>query len=454
MRMGMAMVNESQGSGSSRRRTFLKTVGTAGAIGLAGCTGGGGDQDTTTTTSTTTESSDTEESGETTTESESDGDGGGGGTITLGHLNPFSGGLGWIGANSRRGVATALQQVNDEGVLDGMSVETNEQDTETNPQAALSGFQTLASAGVPGIIGPSSSTMPNLVEPIQSEQIPLITVMAGTIQLDDVGGEWLYRNVPSDAVGGRASARYNYEEAGHRTMALAYKNDKGSQSFAAAAGNYFSNLGGEVVEEVPLAPNASSFRSEIQTLMDAEPDIVQMTAGTEVSSLFIKNYVEVGAGDSFNLTLGNDVLTEDFIDTVGADAIEGMIGQAPAPGPAYDQFAELHNEVNDTEPGTFAAESYDAVNQFCLAFQKHGSVERQAIPNELRNISNPPGTEVSTFAEGKQELENGNDINYTGAANPQNFDDNGNVLGPFSVLQAQDGDWQSVLTYSAEELSE
>lgn len=402
---------------SYRRRDFVKTMGLAGAVGF---TGYAGRQN---------------------------------GTITLGHLNPFSGGLGWIGPNSRNGVATALEQVNPEGVLDGMTIETNEQDTETNPQAALSGFETLVAAGVPAILGPSSSVMPNLVQPIQDEQVPLITPMAGTIQLDDVGGEWLYRNVPSDAVGGRASARYNYEEAGHQQMGLAFKNDKGSQSFAAAVGSFFSDLGGEVVTEVPLALNASSYRSEIQSLMDANPDIVQMTAGTEVSSLFIKNYTEVGANESFNLTLGNDVLTEDFIDTMGADVMEGMVGQAPAPGPAYDQFAELHQEVNDTEPGAFAAESYDAINQFALAFEKHGAVERAAIPAELRNISNPPGTKVSTFPEGKQELANGNEINYHGAANPQNFDDNGNVLGPFSVLQAQGGDWTSVLTYSAQELS-
>jgi ABC-type branched-subunit amino acid transport system substrate-binding protein len=255
-------------------------------------------------------------------------------------------------------------------------------------------------------------------------------------------------------VGGAASGKYNFEEAGHESMALSFKNDKGSQSFAASVGEAFSNLGGEIVAEVPLAINASSYRSEIGTLQDAAPDIVQMTAGTEVSTLFVKNYSELGAKETFNLVLGNDALTQDFISEVGTDVAEGFLGQAPAPGPAFDEFSESFQNVNGGEPGTFAGEAYDAVNQFALAFEAHGAIERQAIPDQLENISNPPGTQVTTFAEGKEELANGSDINYIGAANPQNFDDNGNVVGPFSILQATGGSWESLTTYEAEALAE
>ncbi|WP_318569391.1 hypothetical protein [Salinigranum marinum] len=51
-----------------------------------------------------------------------------------------------------------------------------------------------------------------------------------------------------------------------------------------------------------------------------------MTTGTEVSSLFFKNYVEAGAAEEFQLLLGNDVLTPDFIEEVGSDVIEGAVG--------------------------------------------------------------------------------------------------------------------------------
>ena len=110
--------------------------------------------------------------------------GGGGGSFTLGFLNPFSGGFGWIGSNTRPAVATALTEINEQsdGVLDGMTIDTN-------PQAAIFGFETLDAAGVPAVVGPSSSVMPNLIEPIQSAKLPLITVTVGRSEERRVGKE-------------------------------------------------------------------------------------------------------------------------------------------------------------------------------------------------------------------------------------------------------------------------
>jgi hypothetical protein len=94
------------------------------------------------------------------------------------------------------------------------------------------------------------------------------------------------------------------------------------------------------------------------------------------------------------------------------------------------------------------------MNLIGLAFVKEGEANRQAVPNHLGDLGNPPGTKVSTFAEGKEALEAGDEVDYVGASNPQNFDDTGDPLGPFSVLQATDGEWSEVTTYSAEQLSQ
>jgi ABC-type branched-subunit amino acid transport system substrate-binding protein len=434
------------------RRQYLHVAGAAGVAalgGLAGCSNQSS-------SSTATESGGSEtDSGSGGTATDSGSNGGGSDTIPIGNLSPFSGGLGWIGPNSRRGVDTALnapEGVNEEMVL-GKTVEISEQDTETKPQAAISGFKTLDSQGVYSMVGPSSSVMPSLVGPAQSTGLAIVSPMTGTIQLDEVGGEYIWRTVPSDGIGARAQAQYAYQEQGHREMALAFKNDKGSKSFSAASGEYFENLGGNVLTEVPLDPAASSYRSEVQKLQDSGAEVVSMTAATEVSGLFIKNYVEAGANEDFDLLLGNDVLTQSFIEEMGADVMEGMVGQAPAPGPAHDVFKEKHESRHDKAPGAFAAAAYDSMVLQALAYQKEGEVTRKAVPNHLYDLGNPPGKKVSTFAAGKQAIENGEEINYVGASNPQNFDKTGDPLGPFAALQATDGEWTEVKVYSAEDLA-
>ncbi|MFC6864609.1 ABC transporter substrate-binding protein [Halomicroarcula sp. GCM10025817] len=453
---------DSEGQKRIGRRTYLKGAGLAALAGLAGCSGGGdggsGDgssSDGSSGDGSSDGGSDGSSDGESSSDGGSAGESGDSGPIPVGNLSPFSGGLGWIGPNSRRGVQTALEAeggVNATGVL-GTTVEISEQDSETKPQPAISGFNTLDSEGVMTMVGPSSSVTPSLIEPARSAKLSFVSPMTGTIQLDNVGGKYIWRTVPSDGIGARAQAQYAYNELGAESMALAYKNDRGSQSFSAASGDYFSTLGGSVKEEVPLDPAASDYRSEVQALQDADVDVVSMTAATEVSGLFIQNYVEAGADEDFELLLGNDVLTPDFIEEMGADVMEGMVGQAPAPGPANDVFVERHQAQHDKEPGAFAAAAYDAMNLIGLAFVKEGEANRQAVPKHLSELGNPPGKKVSTFAQGKKALENGEEINYHGAANPQNFNDKGDPLGPFSALQAQDGEWVEVKTYSAQDLA-
>ncbi|MEF8973728.1 MAG: ABC transporter substrate-binding protein, partial [Haloarcula sp.] len=385
----------------------------------------------------------------------SDGSGGSSSSdpIPVGTLAPFSQGLGWVGPNAARGRDVALQSINSELVL-GREVEINEQDTETTPQAAVSGFTTLDEAGVVAMLGPSSSVIPNLFQPISDAGLPTLSISAGTIQMDDVGGpdEYLWRTVPSDSIAGRAQGQYALDE-GFSTMAVVYKNDKGSQSFSASVADYFTGQGGEQVADVPLEINADSYRSEIQEIIDADPDVISMTAGTEVSALFMQNYLEAGA--DIPLFLGNDVLTPDFIERIGPDpmAENPIFGQAPAPGPAFDQFEQRHRDLHGDPPGTFGAAGYDAMNLIALAAVRGGEATRETITQNVNPVARPDGTEVSTFAEGKSELEAGNEINYQGASNPQNFDEDGDPVGPFSVLEVSDGSWVELTTFSAAELT-
>ena len=431
-----------------RRRRFVKAAGAASIVGLAGCSGGGGGDGGDG------GGGDGGDGGGGDGGDGGDGGGGGGGdSILVGTLAPFSQGLGWVGPNAARGRDVALADINDAGVL-GSEIEINEQDTETTPQAAVSGFNTLDEAGVVATLGPSSTVIPNLFQPVADAQLPMLSVSAGTTQLDDVGGpdDYLWRTVPSDAIAGRAQGQYALDN-DYTQMAVVYKDDKGSQSFSAAVADYFTGQGGEQVADVALAINSDSYRSEMQEIADSGADVISMTAGTEVSALFMRNYIE--ADLDIPIFIGNDVITADFIERIGPDVMAEapIFGQAPAPGPAYDQFQQAHQDMHGQAPGTFGAAGYDAMNLIALAAQRAGEATRQAITDNINPVARPEGTEVTTFSEGKEELEAGNEINYQGASNPQNFDEDGDPVGPFSVLEVEGGEWTELTTFSTEELT-
>ena len=86
-----------------------------------------------------------------------------------------------------------------------------------------------------------------------------------------------------------------------------------------------------------------------------------------------------------------------------------------------------------------------------LAAIAAGDASPEAISAHMVAVANPPGVEVYTYAEGKKLLEEGKQINYQGAASPDDFDEYGNVFGPLSTVGLVDGSWEQIAIYSAAE---
>jgi ABC-type branched-subunit amino acid transport system substrate-binding protein len=316
-------------------------------------------------------------------------------------------------------------------------------DTETNPRAALTGFQTLESAGVMGMVGPASTTILNIVEPAQNAGVPVVSPFAGTTQLSESGGTWIWRTVPSDVLTGRAQAVYASQQ-GYTQLASAYENAQGPQSFASAVADYFESAGGTMSIQEQLEPGADSYRSQISAIQNSNPQALSLIGAMEVTTLFLRNWTQLG-GD-VEVLVGNDVVGPELIENLG-DAAEGVVGQRGGTGPAFDGFVDQYQSVHDEEPPAFANYAYDAMNTMALAMQKGGEVSRQAI-------ANPPGQEVQTFSAGKQALEDGNEINYVGAGTPCDFNENGDVVGPVNIVKVENGEWNQIQQLSAQELRE
>lgn len=413
------MVDNGTHTSNSSRRRFVKSAGAAGAVLLAGCSEGNGNG----------------------------GNGQQGDKILIGHLSPFSGGLGWAGEETRKGIETAMADINSAGVL-GQEVEYTSQDTESSPQAALQGFETLNSRGVTAIVGPTSATATSVAQPIIDAEVAMITPYAGTSQLDDVHGGYIWRTVSSDSVGGQVQAKYMLDQGWDR-VARSFLNEQGPQSFSSAFADYFEANGGTVTAVEQLNPGADSYSSNIQSMTGTDPDAIVMIAGTETTELFVRNYRQRGV--DLPLMLGDDTVTPDIIDSLG-DAAEGLLAQSSGSTELYEEFATKYRDLHGEEPGTWPHTAYDSMNLIALALQNAGEVSRQAVADNLREVASPEGTQVSTFSEGKAELEAGNEIDYQGAGTNCNFDDQGNVVGPMTIVEVQNGEWTEIKKIQLEEL--
>ena len=109
--------------------------------------------------------------------------------------------------------------------------------------------------------------------------------------------------------------------------------------------------------------------------------------------------------------------------------------------PSYKAFDEAYRKAMGGQPGqsnVYAAMTWDMVHVLALAIEAAGSVESSAINAKIREVANPPGAQVYSYAEGKAALKSGK-INYEGASSVLDFDQYGDVTPDFGVFFIETG---------------
>ena len=112
---------------------------------------------------------------------------------------------------------------------------------------------------------------------------------------------------------------------------------------------------------------------------------------------------------------------------VGND-MENVTGTAPAAGgPSQEAFNSLFQDEYGSSPGIFTSQSYDSVAIQLLANAAAGENSGTAIRDQMRNVANPDGMEVTpdNLIEGMEAVANGEDVNYQGASSVTNFNEAG-----------------------------
>jgi ABC-type branched-subunit amino acid transport system substrate-binding protein len=423
------------------RRKLLKRIGGASIFGLAGCVtqsgGGGGGGSTETATQTETEQETVkpiDAPGYDDGDSDSDDDGGGGGggrTVKLGILMPETGDLASVGQPIRDGALLPAVQLEDADVP--VSIDTQVEDTATDPQQGIQAANALVNAGYPMVTGPASSGV-NL-QVAQQVFIPNSVVgcspsstSPNVTGLDD--NDFIFRTAPSDALQGQVMAQVADEKLGDSTASTMYvNNDYGQALSDSFVSSFRDEHSGSINETVAFEKEKSSYTSELETALSDSPSLL-VIIGYPASGIQIFRDFYADFSDSDVDILVTDGLRDSTLpDEVGND-MANVTGTAPlASGPGREFYDQLYTDEYGAEPGVFTAQAYDASAVLILANAYAGSNDGAAVRDALREVANPDGETMgpSDLAAAVEMAANGESINYTGASSSVNFDDNGDM---------------------------
>ncbi|MFB6093034.1 MAG: ABC transporter substrate-binding protein [Haloquadratum sp.] len=440
-----------------QRREFIAGTGAAAIAALAGCSGGGS-------SSGGTESGD----GATTTTESATTSGGSGNAkpIPVGVLLPFSGEYAWVGENVLPVVEMITEEINEQGGIGGRNLTVVKGDTEGSPSASLSAAKKLINVeGVAGIIGPTSITMSAVFDLFTQNQMPVVTPTAGTTSLDDRGGEYVFRTVPSDALGGRAIAKalrnkkYN-TVADYSKMALMVGNKEVFQSFKKPIKSSFEEFGGTVTTTIDFKTGKSSYTSEVQTMMNSDPEVTVLVGSKDDSIKIMQAAYQAGYEGNWFVT--QDQTTDVFLEEASSKVTDGILGLQSAPYQAAQEagrieaFKQRFREYAGSKPKLFARNAYDAMNVLGLAMKATSTagddVTPAAVAGNVRTVANPPEKVVTNYTEGASAVADGTDVDYRGLIGPIDFDEDGDIGAPFAIMQVRDGSWTKVATIPPSEL--
>ncbi len=363
----------------------------------------------------------------------------GSGHVAFGVLSCFTGPLAVLGQAMLQGSQVAQSVINANGGVLGKQLDLSHADTQCDEADAVPALhQLLAADSVSALIGPETQEIAAVAPIVSAAQIPT-EFQGGSTAFDKNANQYLWRDSPSDSQLGVAMALYANMK-GYKKAALLFSTDIAQQTIPKPITATWLKFGNTIVSNVTVSPGQTSYRTQVQNIINAHPDVIFTQLDPVTAAVVFQNFKELNnlaiPVVGTDVTSGNDYLKAITYAVAHAD-LTSVFG-TNATGAAADNFAAAFAAQNGAtaQPIAGANYAYDAVISMALAMDKAGTTNGPAIIAAMKQVTNPPGTPCDTYAACYQAIKAGTKIKMDGASGDLIFNSFNNVFGPYGAFQA------------------
>ena len=439
-------MNTALRGGSDKHRAFVAPAVMALVLGLVACGGGG------------------------------DGGGNGPGATTLdlviGNSLPLSGSSRSLGESGQKASEVALDQIERAADSAGSdhSVRIVNEDQGGDADSAVDSVQSLVSSDRASCLtGPWSAeavaqTAEDVTIPDKVLQIAPVPTGADVADLSDhdlVNSTALPQSVEGSAISD--AIRDDLGEAQGHTVNLATNHgsygDTVGQDFIESWQGDDGTVGDQVVLSPPpstttttdvygSSSDSSAYSGQAYQLLSDSPDAVVIIDDPNGFTALAPALAAQSGWDPGSAWGGDQLVSPGLPAEVGSDTIDGF--RALAPGTPKDNEASAaflqafkQADPRDVTLAPYAAQEFDATILCYLAAVAAGSTDGQMMADELIDLTAPGGTEYSwqQLPDAIKALEDGEDIDYTGASGAIDMDVLGNPTdGVFDIYEYASGE--------------
>jgi branched-chain amino acid transport system substrate-binding protein len=363
----------------------------------------------------------------------------GAGKVSFGVLSCFTGPLAVLGQAMLQGSQVAQQVINQNGGILGKQLDLSHEDTQCDEADAVPAVRKLlASDNATGIIGPETQEIAAVSPIVSAAKIPT-EFQGGSTAFDKNTNQYLWRDSPSDSQLGVAMALYAHQK-GYTKAALLFSSDIAQQTIPTPIKATWLKFGNTIVSDITVAPGQTSYRSQVQQIISAAPDVIFTQLDPQTAAVMFQNFKELNnlaipiVGT--DVTSGNDYLSAITYPIAHAHLIS--VYGTNATGAAADNFAKAFAAQNGStaQPIAGANYAYDAVISLALAMDKAGTTDGPAVIADMKAVTNPPGTACDDYATCLKAIKAGTKIKMDGSSGDLIYNAFNNVFGPYGAFQA------------------
>ncbi|MFF8817599.1 MULTISPECIES: branched-chain amino acid ABC transporter substrate-binding protein [Leucobacter] len=303
------------------------------------------------------------------------------GPIKLGMLAPFSGSEAAFGDYMKFGAQLAIDEINEDGGVDGRELELVTEDDGCDATAAVAAANKLVSAGVEGSVGGycSGATLPTL--PVFKEAgISMVIPAANSTKL--VGqGAFLINGTGTQQ--GKAAVAYA-EKLGAKSVVLIDDNTDYSVDLANAFEEQAGSL--NIAKRESVNPDEKDFGANINSIIAANPDFIYWTGYYQAGGLLIDQLRAAGYDGTI---LVGDGSVDAQLAAIAGPAIENVFGtftRTPDMLEGGDAWVKAYTELAKADPGPYSMQTYEAVKAIAQAMTDAGSTDAEAVDKALLGL--------------------------------------------------------------------
>lgn len=291
----------------------------------------------------------------------------------IGGIGPTTGGTAIYGTAVMNGAQIAVDEINEDGGINGKKIEFNFQDDQGDAEKSVNAYNTLKDWGMQVLMG-TVTTTPCVAVADKTSADNMFEVTPSASSTDVIDNDNVFQVCFTDPAQGTKSAQYIGEHQIASKVAIIYdSSDVYSSGIEENFVKEAKKQGIEVVtEEAFTADSKTDFSTQLKKAQDAGAELVFLPIYYAEAAIILTQADQMGFAPKFFGCDGLDgLLTVENFDTKLA---EGVMLLTPFAADAQDElttnFVTKYKDKYKEAPNQFAADGYDAIYAIKAAIEK------------------------------------------------------------------------------------